>query len=487
MTDSEIKRASTQGLDDGIPSAVDEQSELIQVIKESMIAIGVRDDSVIESACKELCDKLCAVRKSSRSVSHMEVAIHVLTVLTRIANETERGKRARVKRTNSAAYQTLAECKSVRIRDNKIVPGDCKDHNESVKSNECMASESIDSQYRNDIYDIFLRFRDPSFLTDERYYTFMSFKRSDVNMPMIIAVSIITVAQSLVFLYSPNYVYTAHPAMITAIIAFCISSLLTTFLIFYRVASLSFEYNISWLQPYHSWAIRLMKSRTYGQLPEDACIVNVAFATGIYLLARVLGGQCPDDPDTMWNTQYCNPNAISHSLPPETLAFTLIILPLSQVILRAASAGALFLNWLITAIFINVSMGLAGYFGGFFSINVFILYQGCIVYEIQRSSMRHFIKSVQVIETMETNSRLQLEVANLKVQENERALEAKRSLVRHIGHEIRTPLNIVCVGTDVLIKELRALNADGRIPEAILEVIQGIEGASSTALEVVSC
>ena len=52
------------------------------------------------------------------------------------------------------------------------------------------------------------------------------------------------------------------------------------------------------------------------------------------------------------------------------------------------------------------------------------------------------------------------------------------------GHEIRTPLNIIGVGTDVLLKELKQLGSV--IPRNILEVVEGIEDASTAALEVVN-
>jgi len=59
-------------------------------------------------------------------------------------------------------------------------------------------------------------------------------------------------------------------------------------------------------------------------------------------------------------------------------------------------------------------------------------------------------------------------------------------MVRHIGHEIRTPLNIVGVGAEVLSKELKSLG--DRVPPVLLELVEGIEDASTAALEVrVTC
>ena len=50
--------------------------------------------------------------------------------------------------------------------------------------------------------------------------------------------------------------------------------------------------------------------------------------------------------------------------------------------------------------------------------------------------------------------------------------------------EIRNPLNIIGVGTDVLSKELKRLGPV--VPSVVLEVVEGMKGASDTALEVVN-
>ena len=107
-----------------------------------------------------------------------------------------------------------------------------------------------------------------------------------------------------------------------------------------------------------------------------------------------------------------------------------------------------------------------------------------ISYEVERLPLRQFIKSVRMLEAAEVNGQLKVALSKYQVRESEQALEAKRSMVRHIGHEIRTPLNIIGVGTDVLLKELKQLGP--AIPRSILEVVEGIEDASTAALEVVN-
>ena len=56
--------------------------------------------------------------------------------------------------------------------------------------------------------------------------------------------------------------------------------------------------------------------------------------------------------------------------------------------------------------------------------------------------------------------------------------------MRHIGHEIRTPLNVVGVGVDMLLLELAS---DASIlPKGIMEIIEGIQDASTASLEVIN-
>ena len=55
--------------------------------------------------------------------------------------------------------------------------------------------------------------------------------------------------------------------------------------------------------------------------------------------------------------------------------------------------------------------------------------------------------------------------------------------MRHIGHEIRTPLNVVGVGVDMLINELELHTA---IPDEVMEIVYGIQEASTASLEVIN-
>jgi signal transduction histidine kinase len=150
---------------------------------------------------------------------------------------------------------------------------------------------------------------------------------------------------------------------------------------------------------------------------------------------------------------------------------------------RGVSRIGLVVAWVIMIVTINVSMWLVGSVD-YLWINGELAYLLCLSYELERWPLRQFIKSVRVVEASEVNGLLKVALSKYQVRESEQALATKRSMVRHIGHEIRTPLNIIGVGTDVLVKELKQL---GRvIPRNVLEVVEGIEDASTTALEVVN-
>jgi signal transduction histidine kinase len=64
---------------------------------------------------------------------------------------------------------------------------------------------------------------------------------------------------------------------------------------------------------------------------------------------------------------------------------------------------------------------------------------------------------------------LQLALAMKRINDGERVLTAKMSMVRYISHEIRTPLNTTSIGVEVLEHELSSLGSV--IPSSITEVI----------------
>jgi signal transduction histidine kinase len=185
----------------------------------------------------------------------------------------------------------------------------------------------------------------------------------------------------------------------------------------------------------------------------------------------------------MLHIQGCNPSATDGSIAPEVLILAATVVVVFQMLARGVSRPGLLVAWVVMIVAINTSLWLVGSIS-YMWINGELACLMALSYELERLPLRQFIKSVRMLEASEINAHLRVAVVKYQVREGEMALEAKRSMVRHIGHEIRTPLNIIGVGTDVLSKELKRLGPV--VPSVVLEVVEGMKEASGTALEVVN-
>ena len=93
----------------------------------------------------------------------------------------------------------------------------------------------------------------------------------------------------------------------------------------------------------------------------DLLPIILALTTGLYLLARVLQGNCdfPDDSKAtaiLWKQQYCNSESLSHSLPFDQYGFHLLIILCVQTTFKGSNKISLTIAWSISIIFMNVSL-----------------------------------------------------------------------------------------------------------------------------------
>jgi signal transduction histidine kinase len=268
-----------------------------------------------------------------------------------------------------------------------------------------------------------------------------------------------------------------HPTVILAIVFGNFTGLMSIFILLLRFSHFSHSYDIRILQPFHPFAVRFYKSRC-SQCLDDGFVIGGALTTALYIVSQVLAPACPTGfPVLHWKG--CTPDG---AIAPE-IVLSVIVVVVLQMVARGVSRLGLVVAWVIVVVAINASLWLVGS-KSYLWVNGELAFLMAISYELERLPLRHFIKSVRMLEASEVNAQLKVAMSKYQLRESERELEAKRSMVRHIGHEIRTPLNIIGVGTDVLLKELKQLGP--AIPSNILEVVEGIEEASSDALEVVN-
>ncbi len=333
----------------------------------------------------------------------------------------------------------------------------------------------------NNMYDVFLNFKDEEFKSAEQRLNYLSFKNSDGNIPLqIFGLFFSLVIVGTRFWWAPSaHDYVTNPAALVAILLAFVAAVVLILVMLLRLTLVSVTYDIHALKRFHPAAVSFYKSQ-FGQSLDNGVVVVGALAVGLYVVSQVDADRCPAG-TPLPGMHGCDPD--EHQIAPEVMALAIIIVVLFQMVARGVSHLGLMCAWVIMIVTINTSLWLVGSMS-YLWINLELVCAMYISYELERYPLRQFIKSVRMLEASEVNAQLQISLSKYQVREGELALEAKRSMVRHIGHEIRTPLNVIGVGTDVLLKELKQLKP--RISHAVLEIVEGIQDASGTALEVVN-
>ena len=88
---------------------------------------------------------------------------------------------------------------------------------------------------------------------------------------------------------------------------------------------------------------------------EDVIGILGVLMIGMYLIARVVAGQCSDT-TTIWRSQMCNPVAASSSIPHDQVLLLYATPMIAQIILKGISVEALTLSWLLIVVFVVYSL-----------------------------------------------------------------------------------------------------------------------------------
>ena len=217
------------------------------------------------------------------------------------------------------------------------------------------------------------------------------------------------------------------------------------------------------------------------QIAHDICFVLAGIYGAARLITRVVQGTCP--PGTSdWQSQVCNTNGAMNELPVETLLGAAFYNLAAQVILRSTSPTAIFLAWTFNISLINVALYLAKSPVTVY-INLLILMLCMTSYEIERMMMQFYVNQRISLASAEANTKLKIELIRVQMDEEKRALDSKREMVRHIAHEIRTPLNIVTVATDIILAELNKMEA---VPQFVFDTLNNCQEACAITCEIVN-
>ena len=333
-------------------------------------------------------------------------------------------------------------------------------------------------------YDIWLEPLDEDnnkLFLDPREYT--AFKRNDSNLPITILVgtillSFFIVRGSLVNLWYLNFEF------VIGFLAACIFVIGMIVSILFRLALLSHDYLIlERLQPFYDLANNWTQ-QVKGHLLEDIIIVSLAIATGMYVLARTLVGECSDI-SNRWNIQSCNPQNDEQMVPTDTLVLDFLAPLVVQKFFTGASKRAIYLSWSITVVLVNVSLFCVhAAFDSYLWVNFQFLLIMCIAYEIERGFISRFIGKKLEETANDKNAALILELETAKRFATESDMSSKRSMIRYINNEIRAPLNTISGSMEALLLELKGLKKT--INPEIIEIVMTTRENCAVVADVIS-
>lgn len=274
-----------------------------------------------------------------------------------------------------------------------------------------------------------------------------------------------------------------NPAFMIFFFLSTLALLLCLLVTFTRLAILSSQYGISSLQSYADWSSRLMLT-FHGKLLEDAALLAASSSSSFLLLARVLVGPCLSTSQS-WPLQECNPMLADRMIPVDQLLLSAIVLVVMQVFMKGSSHSALQISWAVQIIITNTCLSLVNVdCYHWVAVNTPLICIMFLSYELERLLICRFIEEKSAQESTKKLFELELVIANDKIKECTRDLDAKRSMVRHISHEIRTPLNTVSIGIEVLKHELFRLM--DQLPDTTIELVDGVKEACGAALIIVN-
>ena len=237
------------------------------------------------------------------------------------------------------------------------------------------------------MYDVFLRFVDPAFCTEDMRANYLSFKRSDGNVPLQLFVSILCGVYTGTRIWMSDY--TTSPTALAAMAVTIPSTMCFFTLLTMRMTMLSYAFNIGFLQRYYEDVAMFLESR-WGQFFDNSFILCASLAMGLHLLAVALAAACPPGTSVFYQNG-CNPLRGSAAIPAEAMVMPMAFVLVNQTIARGCSNAVLCVAWVIGIVSVNMSMVLTGNMD-YLWINMELVILLCLSYELERMPLRQFIK-----------------------------------------------------------------------------------------------
>ena len=297
------------------------------------------------------------------------------------------------------------------------------------------------------LYDNFLNFTTAEYQSKALHEEYRTFKRSGFNIQMTMFVAFLNAGYfasrgSIQHLWN---VQRLHPSFLIGFLCGISAILFIVIALFNRLAILSYAYGIKCLQPYNTGAVQRMKTQR-SQLIEDIIVILVALSQSLYLLGRILQGDCSNYV-TLFDSQECNPQAESNALPQDQLVYLFVGVLFIQVFLKGASKYAILLSWMINIAFVNVSLWIVRS-DQYIWLNVSLLLCLSLSYEVERSTLCMFLERKICIKTMINNAateKVAEKMADQRDSVNRVNIELQGTIINS-AHDMKSP----CTGIEFL-------------------------------------
>ena len=252
-----------------------------------------------------------------------------------------------------------------------------------------------------DMYDIYLNFKDKNLQSKEKWLAFVSFKRSDGNIPLQNFVLILMgIYVGTRFWFGSDLIlYTSNPCAFVAMIFAGITALLLVMILFMRLSLIPFTHQFDIFRRLNPVTVSFYKS-SYGQYLDDGVVICAALTSGLFLISHAHD---------------------SISIAPDVMILAFIVVVVFQLVARGVSRIGLMCAWIVMIICINVTLHLIDTGSQeYLFLNGELLLLLALSYEMERHPLRQYIMSVRVSVASKASANALAKTAILVAQENQR-------------------------------------------------------------------
>ena len=290
-----------------------------------------------------------------------------------------------------------------------------------------------------DMYDIYLNFKDTNLQSEEKWLAFLSFKRSDGNIPL----------QNFVFILMGIYIGTrfwftsdhiqnsSNPCALAALIFAGNTAVLLILTLFMRLSLIPFTHNINIFRRLHSVTVYFYKS-SYGQYLDDGAVICAALASGLFLLSHV--------------TSQVNDIV---SIAPDVIILAFIVVIVFQLVARGVSRIGLMCAWIVMFVCINITLHLVGTGNQeYLCLNGELVLLLALSYEMERYPLRQYIMSMRVSEASNDCAMALARTATFVAEENHR----QHTISRNAAEALASTAKLIAAANEI--KHIAAYSAE---------------------------